>query len=49
MEHSGCYKPVSFESDVHGLKEEMIDEETWLEDHYGEEYTEYKRGTSRFL
>jgi len=32
MEHSGCYKPVSFESDVHGLKEEMIDDETWLED-----------------
>jgi len=24
-------------------------EETWLEDQYGEEYTEYKRGTSRFL
>ena len=24
-------------------------EETWLEDQYGEEYLEYKRGTSRFL
>jgi len=32
MGRIGCYKPVSFESDVHGLKEEMIDEETWLED-----------------
>ncbi len=24
-------------------------EETWLQDQYGEEYLEYKRGTSRFL
>lgn len=32
MNSIGCYKPVSFESDVHALKEKMIDEETWLED-----------------
>jgi protein-S-isoprenylcysteine O-methyltransferase Ste14 len=24
-------------------------EEAWLEEQYGEEYLEYKRGTSRFL
>ena len=35
MAECGCYKPLSFESDVHALKEEMINEETWLEDmHY---------------
>lgn len=34
-EKVGNYKPVSFESDVFGLKEELIDEKTWLEDmHY---------------
>ncbi len=32
MTECGCYKPLSFESDVHALKEEMINEKTWLED-----------------
>ncbi len=32
MNECGCYKPLSFESDVHGFKEEMIDDNTWLED-----------------
>jgi len=31
-ERIGIFKSLSFESDVYGLKEELIDEETWLED-----------------
>lgn len=31
-EKFGVFKSLSFESDVYGLKEELIDEETWLED-----------------
>ena len=32
VEECGEFKTLSFESDVYGLKEELIDEETWLED-----------------
>lgn len=31
-EQFGVFKSLSFESDVYGLKEELIDEQTWLED-----------------
>jgi len=31
-ERIDVFKSLSFESDVYGLKEELIDEETWLED-----------------
>jgi len=32
LERIGNFKALSFESDVYGLKEELIDEKTWLED-----------------
>ncbi|MFH1240042.1 MAG: alkaline phosphatase family protein [Candidatus Diapherotrites archaeon] len=32
FENTGNFKALSFESDVYGLKEKLIDEETWLED-----------------
>ncbi len=32
IENAGMFKALSFESDVYGLKQKIIDEETWIED-----------------
>ncbi len=32
LEKTGCFKCVSFESDVNALKEKLVEENTWIED-----------------